>query len=165
MKKKLLSLLLMTGPFVAGVACGEAAAIPVTNEIKATEDLSSGREEVPVYKVEKKAQFPGGTKKLIEYLRNNLKYPEAAVDVGIEGTVLVSFVVKKDGSIDDVKAVRSVDPLLDEEAIRVVKSMPKWVPAQLNGKDVSSQFRLPIAFKLNIPANPANEEANKDQAK
>lgn len=154
----------MTGPFVAGSAAEETA-VPVTNEIRATEDLSSGREEVPVYKVEKKAQFPGGTKKLIEYLRNNLKYPEASIDVGVEGTVLVSFVVRKDGSIDDVKAVRSVDPLLDEEAIRVVKSMPKWVPAQLNGKDVSSQFRLPIAFKLNIPANPANEEANKDQAK
>ena len=164
MKKKLLSLLLMTGPFVAGSAAEETAAVPVTNEIRATEDLSSGREEVPVYKVEKRAQFPGGTKKLTEYLRNNLKYPEAAIDLAVEGTVLVSFIVRKDGSIDDVQAVRSVDPLLDKEAIRVVKSMPKWIPAQLNGKDVSSLFRLPISFKLNIPANPMNEEANKDKA-
>ena len=165
MKKKILSLLLMTGPFVAGSAAEEAISVPVTNEIRVANDRSSGGEDVPVYKVEKKAQFPGGNKKLIEYLRDNLVYPKEAQEKSIEGRVLVSFVVKKDGSIGDVEVVRDVDPLLDAEAIRVVKSMPKWVPAQLNGRDVSSQFRLPIAFKLSIPANPANEEANKDQAK
>ncbi|MBO7506931.1 MAG: energy transducer TonB [Paludibacteraceae bacterium] len=155
MKKKLLLLLLMAGPFVAGMAAEEKVEVAADKApIKEFKDGKYEGGEVPVFKVEKKAEFPGGNKKLMEYLRDNLVYPKEAQEKSIEGRVLVSFVVKKDGSIGDVTVERSVDPILDAEAVRVVKSMPNWTPAQLNGRDVSSIFRLPFLFKL--PAAESN---------
>ena len=154
MKKNLLLLLFMAGPFVAGSAAEEKVMIASDKvAIKELKDTLS-KEELPLVKVEKKAHFPGGNKKLMEYLRDNLVYPKEAQEKSIEGRVLVSFVVKKDGSIGDVTVERSVDPILDAEAVRVVKSMPNWTPAQLNGRDVSSIFRLPFLFKL--PAAESN---------
>lgn len=110
-------------------------------------DEESGYDEIYL-KVEKKAEFPGGTKELMLYLAENIEYPEKAMDEGIQGRVLVRFVVRKDGSIVDPKVIRSADPLLDREAIRVVENMPDWIPARLHGKAVSSHFTLPITFRL-----------------
>ncbi|MBR4970424.1 MAG: energy transducer TonB [Paludibacteraceae bacterium] len=98
--------------------------------------------------VEKVAGFPGGQAKLMEFLRKELVYPQIAIDNNVQGRVIVQFVVNKDGSIQDVKVARGVDPVLDEEAIRVVKKMPKWIPAEQRGKTVRSRFQLPVMFKF-----------------
>ena len=99
--------------------------------------------------VEKMPEFPGGDKALLEFLSKNIKYPVEAQKKGLQGRVVLGFVVEKDGSLSDVKTAKSVDPLLDEEAMRVVKSMPKWLPGRQNGKSVRVKFNVPILFKLN----------------
>ena len=95
------------------------------------------------------ATFPGGEAKMMEYLRENLKYPESVREKGIEGKVYVQFVVEKDGSINDVKILRSVCKELDNEAVRVIKAMPKWNPGTQNGEPVRTTMMLPINFKIN----------------
>lgn len=99
--------------------------------------------------VEVMPQFPGGQIAMLQYLMKNIKYPEQAMKEGIQGRVAVRFIVEKDGSISDVKPVLSVHPLLNKEAVRVVKSMPKWTPGKQNGKPVRVRFNLPVMFKLN----------------
>lgn len=98
--------------------------------------------------VEVMPQFPGGQIAMLQYLMKNIKYPEQAMKEGIQGRVAVRFIVEKDGSISDVKPVLSVHPLLNKEAVRVVKSMPKWTPGKQNGKPVRVRFNLPVMFKL-----------------
>ncbi len=97
---------------------------------------------------DKRAHFPGGPDSLNFFLQKNLYYPQEAQNEGIEGIVVVQFMVEKDGSISDAKAIRSADPLLDAEAMRVVQSMPKWIPAERDGKAVRSKFSLPVNFSL-----------------
>ena len=99
--------------------------------------------------VEVMPQFPGGQIAMLQYLMKNIKYPEQAMKEGIQGRVTVRFIVEKDGSISDVKPVLSVHPLLNKEAVRVVKSMPKWSPGKQNGKPVRVRFNVPVMFKLN----------------
>jgi TonB family protein len=102
-----------------------------------------------VYEVaEQMPNFAGGIPKLMEFLTGNVKYPEAAMKKGIEGRVIVSFVVNTDGSVSDAKVVRSIHPLLDKEALRVVNSMPKWTPGKQNGQVVRVKYNIPISFKL-----------------
>ncbi len=98
--------------------------------------------------VEEYPEFPGGDKALREFILNNLNYPEIARKSGITGTVYVQFVVEKDGSISDVKVVRGIGGGCDEEAVRVVKSMPKWKPGKQRGMPVRVYFTLPIELKL-----------------
>ena len=98
--------------------------------------------------VEQMPSFPGGTAALMEFLQNNVKYPVVAQENGVQGRVVVSFVVEKDGSITDVKVVRSVDPSLDKEATRVVKSMPNWIPGKQNGAAVRVKYNVPVSFRL-----------------
>lgn len=98
--------------------------------------------------VEVMPQFPGGQIAMLQYLMKNIKYPEQAMKEGIQGRVTVRFIIEKDGSISDVKPVLSVHPLLNKEAVRVVKSMPKWSPGKQNGKPVRVRFNLPVMFKL-----------------
>ena len=98
--------------------------------------------------VEEKAEFPGGMQALMSFLKKELNYPQVAIDNNIQGRVLVEFVVNRDGSIQDIKIARGVDPILDQEAIRVVKKMPKWQPAKQSGKTCRSRFTLPILFKF-----------------
>lgn len=99
--------------------------------------------------VEVMPQYPGGQIAMMKYIMENMKYPKQAMKEGIQGRVAVSFIVEKDGSISDVKPILSVHPLLNKEAVRVVKSMPKWTPGKQNGKPVRVRFNLPIMFKLN----------------
>lgn len=98
--------------------------------------------------VEQMPEFPGGEEKLFEYLQKNIKYPALAKENGITGTVYVTFVVKGDGKIDDVKKLRGIGGGCDEEALRVVKNMPPWKPGRQNGKNVMVQYNLPIRFTL-----------------
>lgn len=95
-----------------------------------------------------KASFPGGGVELINWLKENVQYPENARNMNIQGTVVVKFVVEKDGSISQPKIESSVHEMLDEEALRLVKSMPKWTPAKNNGMPCRSHYLLPIQFYL-----------------
>ena len=98
--------------------------------------------------VEEMPSFPGGQGALMSYLASNIKYPVVAQENGVQGRVIVSFVVERDGSISDVKVARSVDPSLDREAQRVVKSMPKWKPGKQNGSAVRVKYTVPVVFRL-----------------
>ena len=98
--------------------------------------------------VEEQPMFPGGMGEMMKYLQTNIKYPEQAKSNGVEGRVIVQFVVNKDGSISNDTVVRSVDPLLDAEAIRVVRSMPNWTPGKQKGEAVRVRFTLPVTFRL-----------------
>lgn len=98
--------------------------------------------------VEQMPSFPGGDKALMDFLSNNVKYPVVAQENGVQGRVMISFVVEKDGSITDVRVVRSVDPSLDKEAARVVKSMPRWIPGKQNGAAVRVKYNVPVSFRL-----------------
>lgn len=99
--------------------------------------------------VEVMPQFPGGQIAMLKYIMENIKYPKQIMEEGIQGRVTVSFIVEKDGRVSNVRLLRSVQPSLDKEAIRVVKSMPKWTPGKHNGKPVRVRFNLPVMFKLN----------------
>ena len=102
-----------------------------------------------VYEViEDMPNFPGGQGELMKYLRNNIKYPAEAQKKKIEGRVIVTFVVNKKGRIIDPTVERSAHPLLDAEALRVIKRMPKWKPGKVYGEPVNVKYRLPITFKL-----------------
>lgn len=98
--------------------------------------------------VEQQPLFPGGPAALMKYLSENTKYPVVAQENGVQGRVTVQFVVEKDGSISDVHVLRGVDPSLDKEAVRVVKSMPRWTPGKQNGITVRVNYRVPVLFRL-----------------
>ena len=98
--------------------------------------------------VEQMPSFPGGQSALMSYLSKSIKYPVVAEENGIQGRVIVSFVVEKDGSISGAKVVKSVDPSLDKEALRLVRSMPRWTPGHQDGKPVRVKYNVPITFRL-----------------
>lgn len=98
--------------------------------------------------VESMPSFPGGMNKLMVYLQNNIHYPQLAKDLGIQGRVFVTFVIEKNGSVNDVMLLRGIGGGCDEEAIRVVKNMPKWIPGSQRNIPVRVQYNLPINFKL-----------------
>ncbi len=98
--------------------------------------------------VEQMPQFPGGEAELMKYISKNLKYPPVAMENNIQGRVVVQFVVTKTGKIGEVKVVRGKDPDLDKEAVRVVKSLPDFIPGKMNGQTVNVWYTLPITFKL-----------------
>lgn len=98
--------------------------------------------------VEEMPEFPGGMSAMMQYLAQNIKYPEEAHKKGIQGRVIATFVVEKDGSITNAKVVRSIDPQLDAEALRVVNAMPKWKPGKQGGEAVAVKYTVPVTFKL-----------------
>ena len=98
--------------------------------------------------VEENAQFPGGDEACMMWLHEHIKYPQICIEQNVQGRVQVAFVVNRDGSIVDVKVMRSPDPNLSKEAERVVKMMPKWKPAKQGNKTVRSRFNLPVNFRL-----------------
>ena len=99
--------------------------------------------------VEDQPEFPGGTAALMEYLRKNIKYPAICRENNIQGKVIVSFVVNKDGAIVNPEVVRGVNPSLDKEALRVISQMPAWKPGMQRGKAVKVRFSVPVSFRLN----------------
>lgn len=115
-------------------------------EIEEVEE--EAEEEIIFTVVEESASFPGGMPEMYKYIGSNLVYPQQARETGTQGKVFVTFVVEKDGSLTDVKVLRDIGSGCGEEAVRVVKSMPKWKPAKQRGKAVRMQFNLPISFTL-----------------
>jgi protein TonB len=99
--------------------------------------------------VEDAPEFPGGTQALLDYLRKNIKYPPICRENGIQGRVLVSFVVNKDGAIVEPQVVKSVNKQLDQEALRVISTMPNWKPGKQRGKPVRVKYTVPVNFRLN----------------
>ncbi|GAB1405059.1 energy transducer TonB [Lentimicrobium sp.] len=98
--------------------------------------------------VEDQPSFPGGDEARIRFLQENIKYPQMARESGIQGTVYVTFVVERNGSVTDVRVMRGIGGGCDEEAVRVIKAMPKWIPGKQRGKPVRVQFNMPIKFTL-----------------
>ncbi|KAA6351317.1 hypothetical protein EZS27_001280 [termite gut metagenome] len=105
-------------------------------------------EQVIFEVVENMPEFPGGMSELMQYFSKNIKYPTIAQENGTQGRVIVQFVVNRDGSIVDPVVVRSVDPYLDREALRVIMAMPKWKPGMQRGKSVRVKFTVPVQFRL-----------------
>ena len=122
--------------------------------LKAKEDIKAPEppkhvEETKIFTVvEQMPLFPGGDAALMAYLRDNIHYPTVAAENGVQGRVVVGFVVERDGSITDVNVLRSVDPSLDREAMRVVKGMPRWTPGKQNGSAVRVKYQVPVTFRL-----------------
>ena len=114
------------------------------NKMVVGEDSTSA----PYSVVEQMPEFPGGEAALRKYLSNSVKYPRIATENGVQGKVYVNFVVDKSGSISNVKVVRGVDSALDNEAVRVIKAMPKWIPGKQNGETVRVSYTVPINFVL-----------------
>ncbi|MDY0015101.1 MAG: energy transducer TonB, partial [Bacteroidales bacterium] len=122
----------------------------VTQEYEYVEyvDEAPVEEEEIFVIVEENPEFPGGDEARMKFLQDNIVYPSVAKSAGIEGTVIVGFVVERDGSITNVKILRGKAQSIDEEAIRVAKKMPKWKPGKQRGRTVRAQFRMPITFIL-----------------
>ena len=117
-------------------------------QLKAELDIIAQKEDQVFDYVEQMPEFPGGNKAMLSYIGKNMKYPTAAQEGGIKGTVRVRFVVSKTGEITRVEVVKAVHSLLDQEAIRVIQSMPKWIPGRQNGVAVSVSFVVPVKFDL-----------------
>ena len=123
--------------------------LKAVEEIATPEPPKQEAEQNKVFDVvEQQPQFPGGMGALNQWLGSNIKYPAMAAENGIEGRVIVQFVVERDGSVSGVHVVRGVDPSLDKEATRVVAQMPKWIPGKQNGQAVRSRFTVPVTFRL-----------------
>ena len=98
--------------------------------------------------VDEMPSFPGGPAELMKWLSSHVQYPAIAIESCIQGTVIVAFIVEPDGSVSNAKLVRSVDPCIDQEALRVVRQMPKWKPGKQNGAAVRVKYNVPVIFKL-----------------
>ncbi len=121
--------------------------------LKAKDDIKAPEppkhEENKIFTVvEQMPMYPGGDAALMQYLSSNIHYPAVAAENGVQGRVVVGFVVERDGSITDVNVMRSVDPSLDREAVRVVKNMPRWTPGKQNGSAVRVKYQVPVTFRL-----------------
>ena len=121
----------------------------VIEEYVAPEVVEEEVSETEIFQiVEEMPSFPGGEGKLMEYVAKNIKYPQIARETGIQGRVFVGFVVEPDGSISNVKLLRGIGGGCDEEAMRVIKSLPKWKPGKQRGKAVRVSYQIPVFFKL-----------------
>ncbi len=107
--------------------------------------------------VEQMPQFPGGTMEMMNFIGKNLKYPEEAVKQNLEGRVIIQFIVGKDGTVSDAKVVRSAGQLLDNEGLRVINLMPRWVPGRQGGKPVAVRYTVPIVFRNDKKSAPSGE--------
>ena len=105
-------------------------------------------EETPIDTTSVMPTFPGGTEALMQYLKENVKYPPQAEREGIEGRVVCSFVVLEDGTVSDIEVAISVHPLLDNEVVRVLELMPKWIPGKQKGMPMKVRYSLPVTFRL-----------------
>lgn len=114
-------------------------------------NVSAQEEEEPMTQPEIAPEFPGGTVALLSLIQQNIKYPEEAKEQEIQGRVIVQFTIEKDGSVTDVKVVKSVHPLVDEQVVRAVSAMPAWKPGMHEGKPVRVSYSVPFRFRLQAP--------------
>jgi TonB family protein len=139
--RKQVAVVAILAAFAAFTSCSPMYDELTPNEVKPqTRIFVCCPEEMP--------KFPGGHTKLMEFLSENVRWPKDLEDSCIQGRVVVSFVIERDGSITEVKVSKSVDPLLDAEAVRVVKLMPKWMPGKLNGEAKRTKYYIPVNFRL-----------------
>ena len=124
----------------------EKPAAQTTQSTATKEDVSADNTVRDV--VEQMPSFPGGKEAMMSYVSRSIKYPTVAEENGTQGLVIVSFVVEKDGSISGAKVIRSVDPSLDKEALRIIRSMPRWTPGKQDGKPVRVKYTVPVSFRL-----------------
>ena len=135
--------------FANVVGNDESGEVLKAKEVLVTEPVKPKEEENKVFDVvEQMPSFPGGMSALMAYLQKSIKYPPVAEENGIQGRVICTFVVERDGSVTDVRVAKSVDPSLDKEAVRVVSAMPKWIPGKQNGQSVRVKYTLPVTFRL-----------------
>ena len=150
---------ILLGYFLIPKGCADSSPESSTNEeygqteiVQDNNQLTSEASKIYTGKkydvVEEMPEYPGGPEALSKYLSENIKYPEEAEEKGIEGRVIITFIVEKDGSISEVEVVNHVNPLLDNEAVRVIKSMQRWIPGKQNGKTVRVKYTVPVTFKL-----------------
>ncbi|XOV66718.1 MAG: energy transducer TonB [Fluviicola sp.] len=149
---KLLLFFLLFGPTVFGQDTLQPPSMDTAyHSNKRLDAIAQANKVIPFYTPE--AEFVGGTQALIKFVQDNLNYPQEAYEQRIEGKVYVRFTVNADGSLSEMEIVRSVHPLLDEEAIRLVSSMPNWIPGVWEGETVPVKVHLPVSFVI-----PKNEE-------
>ena len=141
------------GTVVIGSGSGKRT-LPIIQLMKKNTLTDNNSPQIPadsdkVYDVvENMPQFPGGFSAMMKFLSDNIKYPVVAEEKSKQGRVIVSFVIEKDGSISNTKVETSVDPSLDKEALRLTKSMPRWIPGRQNGSTVSVKYTFPVTFRL-----------------
>ena len=131
-----------------------APAVEQTDEV--VEVVATQNDDIVFEVVEQRPEFPGGHAAMMQWLGENIQYPAEAIAQGVQGTVLVQYIVERDGSISDVRVVRAVNPYLDAEAVRAVQAMPEWQPGRQDGETVRVRFTLPVQFRLqeNAPTTP-----------
>lgn len=143
MKKLFLPLLLLSASLA--MAQTESVHVPPPGQVEPVQGTSDA-----VYTfVEQMPEYPGGNEAMMEFIRKNLRYPEKAKETGVEGRVIVRFVVNEDGTVSDITILRDIGAGCGAEAVHVVKMMPKWKPGKQNGKAVKTYFNLPVMFRLN----------------
>ncbi|WP_336325119.1 M56 family metallopeptidase [Porphyromonas pogonae] len=121
-----------------------------TKQEKVFKDATAKTKSDGVFEaVDEQPLFPGGTGEMYKFMANTMIYPETAIKANIQGKVIVRYIVNQDGSISDIEVARGVDPVLDAEAVRVIKAMPKWIPGKQNGKPVRVRYTMPVVFMLN----------------
>lgn len=126
-----------------------AEAIPTESQDTVSSNIRPQNDKDQIWElVEQMPEFPGGTSAMIKYLGDNLHYPETAQKVGIQGRIIVRFIVGTDGNICQPEVVRGIEPALDAEALRVVQTMPRWKPGMNKGKAVAVKYHIPIMFSL-----------------
>lgn len=123
-------------------------AVEIVEQKEIVIEVEEAEEEKVFIAVEEAPEFPGGQTALLQYIANAVKYPVIAQENGVQGTVYVTFVVNKDGSVSNAKVLRGVDPSLDAEALRVVSTLPKWKPGKQSGTPVRVSYNVPIKFQL-----------------
>ena len=143
-KMKILTGVILSVCLIAILGCSQKKLTKSQNG----QDTSEVIQEKVYVKVDQMPEFPGGEIGLRNYLNSSVKYPMEAQKNRIQGKVFVAFVIGNDGFVKNVKIVRGVDSFLDEESVRVVKSMPRWIPGREKGKAVAVAFTIPIGFML-----------------
>ena len=142
---KTIILLMMT---VGDIACAQNVPLIIDPD-KVDQYLAERKDTINVYDcVEQMPSFPGGSQKLKEFIEENLRYPKELEETCVQGRVIVRFIVERNGKLSNVKVVKSVHPVLDKEAFRIVKLMPRWIPGRQNGITVRVKFYIPIIFRL-----------------
>ncbi len=169
--KRLLSLSLAAALAFLGTACEQGLEKEVSEELAQTTEQAAAPAATPgpdeVFKmVDQMPEFPGcedvldpqehkqcTDQKLLQFIYDNIEYPEEAKDAGVEGMVVVRFVVNKDGSLSDIEVVRDIGAGCGDAVVRVVKQMPRWIPGKQQGQPVRVQYMLPVRFSLKVAEN------------
>lgn len=159
MKKLFASLALLVAISAMGAVNQSHESFDCGNRMVIVEDTL--QQEVVIV-AEKMPEYPGGMKELMKYLSTNVRYPKQCQDTGLQGKVVVQFVVETNGRITNAKVVTKLHPLLDREALRVIYAMPKWTPGMNKGEAVRVRYTLPVIFRqITMPGSQATNRANR----